>query len=150
MASKNTTVETVEAAQFDEAEPIVYAAITRMMEAHGITVQHARYKAMRAIAFQAFVNAIEDGSFDALVDEAIDNAGNLPRGWELANIKKATAPTSQSNVQKAAATRKPRATKGSTVATAEGVVIAEQRHVDAPAAKRTRKPAAKPAPAAKA
>ena len=144
MASKNTTVETIEAAQFDEAEPIVYAAITRMMEAHGITMQHARYKAIRAIAYQAFVNAIEDGSFDALVDQAIDNAGNLPTGWKLANITPAApkAPAAKPAVKKAAPAK--RATKGSTVATKEGVVIAEQRHVNAkPAAKRTRKPAAK-------
>ena len=38
-------------------------------------------------------------------------------------------PTSQTKVQKAAATRKPRTIKDSTIATADGVVIAEQRHV---------------------
>jgi len=88
MASKRTTVKPTEAAAFDEAEPIVYTGITRMMEAHGITVQHARYKAMRAIAYQAFVNAIEAGTFDELVELAITNAGNLPRGWELERAAK--------------------------------------------------------------
>ncbi|MGM7699431.1 hypothetical protein [Microbacterium sp. A84] len=83
MASKRTTVETTEAAQFDEALPIVTEAISQVMEAHSITVQKARYKAMRAIAYQAFVNAIEAGTFDELVEQAIGNVGSLPSGWEL-------------------------------------------------------------------
>ncbi len=100
MASKRTTVETTEAAAFDEAQPIIAEGITRVMEAHGITMQHARYKAMRAIAFQAFVNAIEAGTFDDLVEQAIDNAGNLPTGWKLEGIT--AAPSSKPAVKKAA------------------------------------------------
>lgn len=91
MASKRTTVETTEAATFDESLPLITEAITQVMEAHGITVQKARYKAMRAIAYQAFVNAIEAQSFDDLVEQAISNAGNLPSGWELQRTAEAPA-----------------------------------------------------------
>ncbi|QDF15768.1 hypothetical protein SEA_FINNY_40 [Microbacterium phage Finny] len=77
--------ETVE--ETEVAEPtnkqIVNDGIVRVIEAHGIDVQKNRYKAMRAIAWQAFVNAIEDGTFDALVDEAIANVDELPTGWEI-------------------------------------------------------------------
>lgn len=148
MASKTTApkslkpVETTEAAQFDEALETIEEAIQQVVNTFGVTVQRARLKGIRALAYQAFVESIEAGDFDNLVQRAIGNVGNLPTGWTV-NAPKAApkprakrtpeAPTSQTKVQKAAATRKPRATKGSTVATAEGVVIAEQRHVDATA-----------------
>ena len=85
MAPKNATVEEVE--ETVEAEltdkQVINEGIARVIEATGIDVQKNRYKAMRAIAFQAFSNAIADGSFDDLVDEAIANIDNLPSGWEI-------------------------------------------------------------------
>lgn len=67
---------------------IINEAIARVVETTGIDVQKNRYKAMRAIAFQAFSNAIADGSFDDLVDEAISNVDNLPSGWEIERVEK--------------------------------------------------------------
>jgi hypothetical protein len=77
--------ETVEEEVAAEATPkqIVNEGIARVIEATVIDVQKNRYKAMRAIAWQAFANAIEDGTFDELVDEAIANVDSLPTGWEI-------------------------------------------------------------------
>lgn len=78
--------------------------ISRFIEATGIDGQKARYKAQRAIAFQAFLEAIEDGDYDRLVDEAIANSDNLPAGWGLERTvaqEEAPAP------KKAAAKRAP-------------------------------------------
>lgn len=134
-------IETVEQVEEQELLQIVDVGIKAIVAAHDINIQKNRYKAMRAIAWQAFIEHIEAGDFDTLVERASANVGNLPTGWTVNAPKRAPkleraakrtpeAPTSQTKVQKAAATRKPRATKGSTVATAEGVIIAEQRHVD--------------------
>lgn len=81
------TVEEVEVAELTEKQ-IINEAIGRVVDATGIDVQKNRYKAMRAIAFQAFSNAIADGSFDALVDEAIANVDELPSGWEIERVEK--------------------------------------------------------------
>jgi len=149
MAAKRTApkslkpVETVEAAAFDEALEPIEAAIQQVVDTFGVTVQRARLKGIRALAYQALVESIEAGDLEALTQRAIANAGSLPNGWTVNPPKRApkperkprttkpeAKPTSQTKVQKAVATRKPRAAKGSTVATAEGVIIAEQRHVD--------------------
>jgi len=53
-----------------------------VIEKHGIDVQKNRYKAMRAIAWQAFVESIEAGDFDALVERASTNV-DAPPGWEI-------------------------------------------------------------------
>ena len=92
MARKSTpTVETTESAEATQpteaAEPtplqIVNGGIAKVIEAHGIDVQKNRYKAMRAIAWQAFVERIEAGEFDALVQRASANVNELPSGWEI-------------------------------------------------------------------
>jgi hypothetical protein len=54
-----------------------------VVEVTGIDVQKKRYKAMRAIAYQAFSEAIERGDFESLVDRALANLDSLPRGWEI-------------------------------------------------------------------
>ncbi|MFJ6550026.1 hypothetical protein [Microbacterium sp. NPDC091676] len=126
MATKRTApkslkpVETTEAAQFDEALPAIEAAIQQVVDTFGVTVQRARLKGIRALAYQALLESIEAGDLEALTHRAIANAGSLPNGWMVTPSKRAPKPA-----------RKPRASKGSTVATEEGVVIAEQRHVDA-------------------
>ncbi|QFP95367.1 hypothetical protein SEA_YUUY_39 [Microbacterium phage YuuY] len=85
--------ETVEETEVEQTpKQIINEGISRFLEGAGLEVQHARYKVMRAIAYQAFVNAIEDGTFDDLVEEAIANAGDLPSGWELERAEKAEAP----------------------------------------------------------
>lgn len=85
MATKSTAkaaVETTETAELTPLE-IVNAGIMQVIEAHDINVQKNRYKAMRAIAWQAFVESIEAGDFDALVERASGNVHSLPSGWEL-------------------------------------------------------------------
>lgn len=62
---------------------VINDGIARFIEETGIDGQKARYKAQRAIAFQAFLNAIGTDEFDQLVDEAIANADELPAGWGL-------------------------------------------------------------------
>lgn len=86
MADKTTTIkdiETVEQAEAADLLDVVSAGIMQIIEAHGIDVQKSRYKAMRAIAWQAFVESIEAGDFDALVGRASANVGALPSGWEI-------------------------------------------------------------------
>lgn len=91
---------------------IVNAGINRMVEALGIDVQKARYKAMRAIAWQAFIEYIDEDIFDDLVERAIVNAPDLPSGWELArpvaakkSSKKAAKPAAKKSPKKT--TKKP-------------------------------------------
>lgn len=95
------TVEEVEAELTDKQ--IVNEGIVRVIEATGVDVQKNRYKAMRAIAFQAFSNAIADGTFDELVDEAIANVDNLPSGWEIEKPESAEAPVKPAKATKAPA-----------------------------------------------
>lgn len=80
------TEEVVEVAEVEEAptpKQVINASISRFLEETEIGTQKARYKAMRAIAYQAFVEAIEDDEFEGLVDRAIANVGDLPFGWEI-------------------------------------------------------------------
>lgn len=105
----------VSKAQKAESTPtdkdIVDAGINRMVEALGIDVQKARYKAMRAIAWQAFIEYIDEDIFDDLVERAITNAPDLPSGWELArpvakkDAKPATKKSSKKTTKKT--TKKP-------------------------------------------
>lgn len=101
----------VSKAQKAESTPtdkdIVDAGINRMVEALGIDVQKARYKAMRAIAWQAFIEYIDEDIFDNLVERAITNAPDLPSGWELARpaAKKDAKPATKKSSKKT--TKKP-------------------------------------------
>lgn len=95
MASKTTApkslrpVETVEAATFDEALPAIEAAIQQVVDTFGATVQRARLKGIRALAYQALVESIEAGDLEALTQRAIGNVGNLPTGWTVNAPKRA-------------------------------------------------------------
>lgn len=96
----------VSKAQKAESTPtdkdIVDAGINRMVEALGIDVQKARYKAMRAIAWQAFIEYIDEDIFDDLVERAIVNAPDLPSGWGLARpvAKKDAKPAAKKSSKK--------------------------------------------------
>lgn len=94
MATKNTTkdIETVEDVEAADLLQLVNDGIMQVIDAHGINVQKNRYKAMRAIAWQAFIESLEAGDFDRLVERAIANVDNLPSGWE---IKVPTKPASK-------------------------------------------------------
>jgi hypothetical protein len=81
------------------AKSVINEGIARVIEATGIDVQKNRYKAMRAIAFEAFAQAIKAGDFDALVNRAIANVDQLPSGWEIkAPVAVAPKPTPAKNV----------------------------------------------------
>lgn len=94
--AKNTAAVLDEELETTEVElttkQVINEGIARVIEATGIDVQKNRYKAMRAIAFQAFVDSIDAGEFDDLVDRAIAGADELPAGWELERAPKADAP----------------------------------------------------------
>lgn len=97
--------ETVEEVEEVEQTPkqIIAEAIDRFSNEVTVTGQHFRYKSLRAIAYQAFSNAIEDGTFDDLVTEAIANADDLPFGWEVERAEKAEAEAKPAKATKAPA-----------------------------------------------
>ena len=78
-----STPPPAEPANLPTSQQTVNEGIARVIAATGIDVQKNRYKAMRAIAWQSFVDAIEEGTFDALVKRAIANVDALPSGWEI-------------------------------------------------------------------
>lgn len=112
--AKNTAAvldESIEAEIEAELTPkqIINEAIGRVVEATGIDIQKSRYKAMRAIAYQAFVESIESEDFDGLVDRAIQNADSLPSGWELERAEKAEETQAPKAKAAAKSTAKPAA-----------------------------------------
>jgi hypothetical protein len=112
MASTKSTKAAVLDEDLDATEAelspkqIINEGIDRVLSKVSIDVQHGRYKAMRAIAFEAFSQAIEAGSFDDLVDEAIANIGELPSGWEIERSEKEAA---EKTTKKASAKAAPKA-----------------------------------------
>jgi len=82
VATKNPSTVPEKTAQLTPQQ-IVNDGILKVIVATGIDVQKNRYKGMRAIAWQAFANAIESGTFDKLVAQAIINVDQLPAGWEI-------------------------------------------------------------------
>lgn len=83
------TVEEVEAQETElTTKQVINASIEKVVQATGVDTQKARYKAMRAIAYQAFIEAIENEDFEALVDRAIDNIDDLPAGWTVERVGK--------------------------------------------------------------
>ena len=109
--TKNTkaaaeTEEVVETEAEVTTQQVINEAIAKVIDATGIDVQKNRYKAMRAIAFEAFAQAIEAGTFDDLVDAAIENIDDLPSGWEIERSEKAPAPAKAKAATKAAPAKK--------------------------------------------
>jgi len=103
MASKTTSIksaakvlediETVEQAFLSDLLEAIDGGIKHVSSTHNVSIQKDRYKAMRAIAFQAFSEYFEAGDWDALVERATTNATNLPAGWTLtAEMAKASKP----------------------------------------------------------
>lgn len=114
--------EVEEVAEEVSAEPtakqIINDGIVAVVEATGIEIQKARYKAMRAIAYQAFVEAIEAGDFDALVQRAIANVDDLPTGWEIEKPETAEKPATKVAPAKAPAKKAPAKAAAKPAATA--------------------------------
>lgn len=88
---------------------VINEGIARFIEETGIDGQKARYKAQRAIAFQAFLESIDAEDFDGLVDRAIAGADELPAGWGLertvAEPKEEPAPKAKRPAAKKAAAK---------------------------------------------
>lgn len=111
--STKPVAEVEETVEETVAEPttkqLINEGIVAVIEATGIDVQKNRYKAMRAIAFQAFSEAIEAGDFDALVERAIANVDDLPSGWEIERVAAEApakpAPKAKAPVKKAPAAK---------------------------------------------
>lgn len=107
MATENTASVTVQAVTIDGPSilEIVNAGIAQVIEVTGIDVQKNLYKAMRAIAYRAFAEAIERDDFESLVDRALANVDSLPRGWEIERPAKVapvkTAATKTARTKKA-------------------------------------------------
>lgn len=81
----------------DENKAAVESAISLVVDKLGLDNQKSRYKAQRAIAYQAFVEALEAGEFADLVERAIDNADELPTGWTVGG--RAAAPAKPAAVE---------------------------------------------------
>lgn len=106
-------------------------AIADVVGTFGVSVKRSRLKGLRALAYFAFVNAIEDGTLDDLVAQTKAGVDELPTGWTLERAVRAEKP---------APAEKP-ARKAKAAAPAE-------KPAAKPAAKRTTKAAsAKAAPA---
>lgn len=83
---------------------IINEGIDRVIEELNVDAQKNRYKAMRAIAHQAFIEAIDSDDFDGLVDRAIAAADDLPAGWGLERT--VAAPKEEKPKAKRPATKK--------------------------------------------
>lgn len=91
-AKKTATKAAVKkTAPVDANKAVVENAISRVVDQLGLDNQKARYKAQRAIAYQAFLEALEAGEFADLVERAIENAGDLPTGWTVGGNAAAAA-----------------------------------------------------------
>lgn len=125
----STKAAVLEETETEAAEPttkqIISDGIVRVVEATGVDVQKNRYKAMRAIAFQAFSEAIESGDFDELVERAIANADSLPAGWGLERTVAEEKAAKAAPAKKAAAAKP--ATKAPAKRAAKGAATAEAK-----------------------
>lgn len=129
-ASTKAAVLETETDVTESAEPttkqIISDGIVRVVEATGVDVQKNRYKAMRAIAFQAFSEAIESGDFEALVERAIQNADSLPAGWGLERTVAEEKAAAKAAPAKKAAAAKP-ATKAPAKRTTKAAATTEAK-----------------------
>lgn len=102
-----TRKSTAKAAETVEETPVaeptvkqtVNAGIDRVAEALGVESKD-RYKVQRAIFFIAARNAIEDGTFEDLLEATIADAGELPVGFGLE--RSAAAPKAPAKAKAAA------------------------------------------------
>lgn len=104
MATRKTSkVAETEATEELSMKQIVKDGIDTFVEKSGIDGGHHRYKAIRAIAYQAFTEAVEAGDFDDLVTRALKNADSLPTGWGLERSVAAEKPAPKAKAAKAPA-----------------------------------------------
>lgn len=130
MATRKSTkpaVEEVEVEEVEEtaAEPTlkqtINAGIARVAEELGVESKD-RYKVQRAIGVIAMQQAIEDGTFEDLLDATVAGAGDLPAGFGLERTVAAEKPA-----PKAKAAAKPAAKKTAAKATPAKAATARKR-----------------------
>lgn len=85
MATKTAAKKTTKKAEPKEVthKTIIEGGITQFIEKAGMEGQKARYKAQRAIAYQAFLESVEAQDFEDLVERALENIDELPTGWSI-------------------------------------------------------------------
>ncbi|QNL31050.1 hypothetical protein SEA_KAUALA_38 [Microbacterium phage Kauala] len=95
MATKNTAAVLDEELEATEAEPtpkaIIEDAIAQVVDTFGVSVKRSRLKGLRALAYFAFVNAINEGTLDDLIAQTINGVDELPTGWTLERGSRAEA-----------------------------------------------------------
>lgn len=82
-STKPAVLEADENVDEVSTKQVVKAGIDAFVGKAGLDGGHHRYKAIRAIAYQAFSEAVDAGDFDGLVSRALKNADSLPIGWGL-------------------------------------------------------------------
>lgn len=136
-----TTKAAVLDTEVDEVETgltpkqIINEGIDTFSDSVTVTGQHFRYKSLRAIAYQAFTEAIEAGEFEDLVQRAIANAGDLPSGWEVEKSAPAEKPAKAEKAPAAKPARKP-AAKSTSSTTKAKATTATAKAAAKPAARK--------------
>lgn len=99
-------VEAVEEVAEATVEPTlkqtINAGIARIADELGVESKD-RYKVQRAIGFIAMAQAIEDGTFDELLDATVAGVGDLPAGFGLERPVAAEKPAPKAKAAKPAA-----------------------------------------------
>jgi hypothetical protein len=97
----------VETATEPSVKQTVNAGIARVAEELGVEAKD-RYKVQRAIGFIAMQQAIEDGTFDELLDATVAGVADLPAGFGLERTVAAPkAPAKAKAAPKAVAKKAP-------------------------------------------
>lgn len=111
--STKPAVEEVENDEVEEtvtAEPTIKqtinAGIARVADELGVDAKN-RYKVQRALFFIAARTAIEDGTFDDLLEALITDVSDLPSGFELERTVSEKAPAKKAAAKPAAAKAAP-------------------------------------------
>lgn len=103
--------EDIETVEETSAEPTlkqtINAGIARVAEELGVEAKD-RYKVQRALGFIAMRSAIEDGTFDELLDATVADAADLPAGYSLERTVAAEKPKAKAtSTKKTAAAKAP-------------------------------------------
>lgn len=73
---------------YAEYKKEVESAIDSFIEGFEDFPEGKRYKAMRALAYKAFTQCIDNGSIDDLVEGALKDVKELPSGWTIHSNRK--------------------------------------------------------------
>ena len=110
-STKSAPAVEVEEVEETTAEPTlkqtINAGIARVAEELGVEAKD-RYKVQRAIGIIAMQQAIEDGTFEDLLDATVTGAADLPAGFGLERpVAEKPAPKAKATAKKAPAKAAP-------------------------------------------